>query len=251
MAQGCGRLYFWSLLYRPVPGVLKSGIPADTLIPAPVKNTIFLNFLSLIPLTSYSFEKVYFGAYLGAAAWFRVAFLSKASDSLFISSASFPSGNFTLLNLFLSRFICRLVMQLSQTQHQKEASLKLKAIGSLVYSQWLDMCPLTYLEQKDPVHFIQIHYSVESPQSLQADFKMPSPLKSRRLCIELIHATSICGQFLLGQTAKPTCPGTVVADALVAPSSFSIYLTFVLYLLLGAFKGCVFCLMRISRQNST
>lgn len=41
-ASGLGKLYFYSLLYRPVPGDLKSGIPAATLNPAPVNTTTFL-----------------------------------------------------------------------------------------------------------------------------------------------------------------------------------------------------------------
>lgn len=41
--SGAGRLYFANLLYKPVPGDLKSGIPAATLNPAPVKTATFLN----------------------------------------------------------------------------------------------------------------------------------------------------------------------------------------------------------------
>ena len=42
-ASGAGRLYFSRLSYRPVPGVLKSGIPALTLAPAPSITTIFFD----------------------------------------------------------------------------------------------------------------------------------------------------------------------------------------------------------------
>ena len=35
MDCGEGRSYFCRLSYRPVPGVRKSGMPADTLMPAP------------------------------------------------------------------------------------------------------------------------------------------------------------------------------------------------------------------------
>ena len=48
-ASGLGKLYYCSLLYRPVLGDRKSGIPAPTLRPAPVKRTTFLYFFSFIP----------------------------------------------------------------------------------------------------------------------------------------------------------------------------------------------------------
>lgn len=41
MISGYGKLYFSSFEYKPVPGVLKSGIPAATLIPAPANTQIF------------------------------------------------------------------------------------------------------------------------------------------------------------------------------------------------------------------
>ena len=50
MASGYGRLYVSNLLYSPVPGERKSGIPAATLKPAPVKTRIFLYFFSLSPV---------------------------------------------------------------------------------------------------------------------------------------------------------------------------------------------------------
>ncbi len=49
MASGYGRLYSSRLSYMPEPGDLKSGMPALTLIPAPVRTTTFLNFLDLRP----------------------------------------------------------------------------------------------------------------------------------------------------------------------------------------------------------
>ena len=39
-ASGFGRLYYANVLYNP-PGDLKSGMPAATQIPAPVRNTTF------------------------------------------------------------------------------------------------------------------------------------------------------------------------------------------------------------------
>ena len=53
-ASGLGKLNYANVLYNP-PGDLKSGIPAATLIPAPVRNTIFLNLLSLKPFTKSSY----------------------------------------------------------------------------------------------------------------------------------------------------------------------------------------------------
>lgn len=49
MASGYGKLYFSNFEYNPVPGDLKSGIPAATLIPAPVRKVTFLNFFVLKP----------------------------------------------------------------------------------------------------------------------------------------------------------------------------------------------------------
>ena len=41
MHSGSGKLYFDKLLYKPVPGVLKSGIPAEHDIPAPLNQIMF------------------------------------------------------------------------------------------------------------------------------------------------------------------------------------------------------------------
>lgn len=46
-ASGRGKLNFCNWEYSPVPGDLKSGIPAATLKPAPVRKTTFLYFLFL------------------------------------------------------------------------------------------------------------------------------------------------------------------------------------------------------------
>ncbi len=46
MASGIGMSYFPSLSYNPVPGVRKSGIPAEQLAPAPTRTTILENFAS-------------------------------------------------------------------------------------------------------------------------------------------------------------------------------------------------------------
>jgi hypothetical protein len=48
MASGSGRLYFSRLLYKPVPGVRKSGMPAEHEIPAPLNHTILLHIPLLI-----------------------------------------------------------------------------------------------------------------------------------------------------------------------------------------------------------
>ena len=57
MAWGLGKLYFYKLEYSPILGDLKSGIPAETLIPAPVKTTIFLNFPSFISAHLPTFDR--------------------------------------------------------------------------------------------------------------------------------------------------------------------------------------------------
>jgi hypothetical protein len=41
IASGVGRLYFSNYEYNPVPGDLKSGIPAATLMPAPTRKKTF------------------------------------------------------------------------------------------------------------------------------------------------------------------------------------------------------------------
>jgi len=60
MDSGVGRLYFYKFAYNPVFGDLKSGIPALTLIPAPVRTHIFLNFPSFRPLTNFSYVNALF-----------------------------------------------------------------------------------------------------------------------------------------------------------------------------------------------
>lgn len=47
-ASGVGKLYLLSWLYSPVPGVRKSGMPADTEMPAPHITTIFLALPSVV-----------------------------------------------------------------------------------------------------------------------------------------------------------------------------------------------------------
>lgn len=183
-------LYLANLLYIPVSGDLKSGIPAETLIPAPVKNTIFLAVLSLRSFTNLS--RVYFYSFFSFSTYFSFfysfssfsfpsfilnfgysflslsifKFLSKASVSSSKATLSFPSGNFMLEN-----FICNIVrgvevMQLSQSQHQIDPSVKLKATSCLVCALCSDICPLTYLEQKTPLQTKHIQFSYLLVQSL-------------------------------------------------------------------------------------
>jgi hypothetical protein len=51
VTYGVGRLYLARLSYKPVPGVLKSGMPQLTDIPAPVMKTIFAVGRSFMNLT--------------------------------------------------------------------------------------------------------------------------------------------------------------------------------------------------------
>eukprot|EP00531_Pseudo-nitzschia_arenysensis_P019782 CAMPEP_0116124946 /NCGR_PEP_ID=MMETSP0329-20121206/5551_1 /TAXON_ID=697910 /ORGANISM="Pseudo-nitzschia arenysensis, Strain B593" /LENGTH=129 /DNA_ID=CAMNT_0003618959 /DNA_START=597 /DNA_END=986 /DNA_ORIENTATION=+ len=58
MASGTGSLYLPSLSYKPVPGVRKSGIPAEQLAPAPTTAIILENFESASLLAKDSTENV-------------------------------------------------------------------------------------------------------------------------------------------------------------------------------------------------
>ena len=76
-----------------MPGVLKSGIPAETLIPAPVKTTTFLNLFSFIPYINFSLVN-----------YFKLNYSSYSLRSLtssFSSSFSFFKLFFEII-LFLS-----------------------------------------------------------------------------------------------------------------------------------------------------
>ena len=59
MDSGVGKLYFYKFAYKPVFGDLKSGIPALTLIPAPVTITIFLNEPFFRPSTSSEYLNLF------------------------------------------------------------------------------------------------------------------------------------------------------------------------------------------------